>query len=178
MRTGCQRQVKAVPPGRTGGGGRGGRTAREATQAPHAAAENPQPGRQPALSYSTASPYIDKNPKAEQARAQAGAAESLRCGDPEVAGLPGHQLLALLLLCHDASFGQRGTLGGYWQASAPAQLLSILPDPQHSGWCPCTGCRWVGKCIGGMTPLSAEDSFRNLGRREGILFWSSGSLGC
>lgn len=32
------------------------------------------------------SPYIDKNPQAERARARAGAMRSLRSGDPEVAG--------------------------------------------------------------------------------------------
>lgn len=84
MRTGCQSQVKAVLPGRMGGGGgrrRGGRRASEVTRGPQVGVEKWQPSGAP----SAASPYIDKNPEDEQARAPTGTSGSPRFGDSEIA---------------------------------------------------------------------------------------------
>lgn len=154
---GCQNQVKAVLPGRTRGRtGGGGRRASAATQRPHARCRAPAAPAASPRAPCAVSPYIDKNP-----RSRAGAGSAGSCGVPEVG--PGiqrsrgscYQLPVLLppphppMPCRPAS----GT-AGHW--AGPARRVpprSLLPassqDPQHPGWCPCSGCGWVGNVRGG-----------------------------
>lgn len=109
------------------------------------------------------SPYIDKNPQAERARARAGATRSLRSGDPEVAGFtpPTPQLVP--------------PWSGHGKTSSgPARrvLPRIFPRPTASR---VGSLQWVGKCEKGMAALSAKG--QSLRRMEGVLFRSPGILG-
>lgn len=174
MRTGCQSQVKAVLPGRMGGGGgrRGGRRASEVTQGPQVGVEKWQPGGAP----SAPSPYIDKNPEAEQARAPTGTSGSPRFGDSEIAEWRPPAAGAAPVGCGRLPWALLN-IGRAVHANAPELLASISPDPQNLGWCPSSGCGWVGKCMEGMAALSAEDPRLQRRRREGVLFRSRETWG-
>lgn len=125
-RTGCQSQVKAVLPGRTGGEGVGGRRASAATQGPQADAENPQPGCQPALAVCSEPLYRQKSPSRE------GAGSGGSYVVPEVRGSRGHRVYATNSTAGATLVRAQQEVKRAGQTSAPALLPIIFPGPTAS----------------------------------------------